>query len=105
MSHLPNIGRRGLLLGLSALAATRNARLAVAAPPVLGQAGDRRLVVVIQRGAMDGLAALAPYGDARYRELRGPLALPEPGQEDGLLDCGGFFGLAPQLQNFRKSVV
>lgn len=102
MSHLPNIGRRGLLLGLSALAATRNARLAVAAPPVMGQAGDRRLVVVIQRGAMDGLAALAPYGDAQYRELRGPLALPEPGQEDGLLDCGGFFGLAPQLQNFHR---
>lgn len=101
MSHLPNIGRRGLLLGLTALAATRNARLAVAAPPTIGQPADRRLVVVIQRGAMDGLAALAPYGDAQYRELRGPLALPEPGRDDGLLDCGGFFGLAPQLQNFH----
>lgn len=102
MSHLPRIGRRGLLLGLTALAATRQARLAVAAPPALAMPDDRRLVVVIQRGAMDGLAALAPYGDANYRSLRGPLALAEPGRENGLLDCGGFFGLAPELRNFHR---
>jgi uncharacterized protein (DUF1501 family) len=96
MSHLPRIGRRGLLLGLSAVAATADARLAFAATPAAAR-GDRRLVVVVLRGAMDGMAALAPYGDPDYRALRGPIALPEPGGENGLLDCGGFFGLNPRL--------
>lgn len=101
-SHLPRIGRRGLLLGLTAMAATANARLAFAETPLVPTATDNRLVVVILRGAMDGMAALAPYGDARYRELRGPIALAEPGQDGGLLDCGGFFGLNPRLENFHR---
>lgn len=102
MSHLPKIGRRGLLLGLTALAATANARLAFAETPAIATEGDNRLVVVILRGAMDGMAALAPYGDPNYRGLRGSIALAEPGQEGGLLDCGGFFGLNPALANFHR---
>ncbi|MDQ1081919.1 DUF1501 domain-containing protein [Pseudoroseomonas cervicalis] len=98
MSHLPPIGRRGLLLGLAALAATRHARLAVAATPAPGlPAPEARLVVMLLRGAMDGMTALAPYGDASYASARGGIALPEPGQEGGVLDCGGFFGLHPRL--------
>ncbi|GAV34704.1 hypothetical protein ROTAS13_02374 [Roseomonas sp. TAS13] len=97
MSHLPSIGRRGLLLGLAATAVAAQSRLAFAAMPAGALPGENRLVVVILRGAMDGMAALAPYGDANYRALRGSLALPEPGQEGGLLDCGGFFGLNPSL--------
>ncbi|UPG73942.1 DUF1501 domain-containing protein [Roseomonas gilardii subsp. gilardii] len=97
MSHLPPIGRRGLLLGLAATAVAARSRLAFAAMPAGVLPGENRLVVVILRGAMDGMAALAPYGDANYRALRGSLAMPEPGQEGGLLDCGGFFGLNPNL--------
>src|SRR5581483_3038749 len=37
--------------------------------------GDRRLVVVLLRGALDGLAAVPPLGDPRYAEKRGSLAL------------------------------
>ncbi|HYM03861.1 MAG TPA: DUF1501 domain-containing protein [Stellaceae bacterium] len=37
--------------------------------------GDRRLVVVLMRGALDGLAAVAPLADPRYAEKRGMLAL------------------------------
>jgi uncharacterized protein (DUF1501 family) len=37
--------------------------------------GDRRLVVVLLRGAMDGLAAVPPIGDARYAEKRGGMAI------------------------------
>ena len=104
--HLPRLGRRGLLLGLTALAVTANARLAFADTPAVGHVPGttrppQRLVVVILRGAMDGMAALAPYGDASYRELRGSIALPEPGQENGLLDCGGFFGLNPRLASLH----
>ncbi|WP_291296135.1 DUF1501 domain-containing protein [Elioraea sp.] len=85
------IARRSLLLGLSA-AATLGGRAAFATTP-----GENRLVVIILRGALDGLAAVAPYGDAEYRSLRGPLAMPEPGQEGGALDLGGRFGLSPAM--------
>jgi uncharacterized protein (DUF1501 family) len=98
-AHLPPIGRRGLLLGLSALATLGGARLAVAqnGPPPGGR-GERRLVVIVLRGAMDGLHAVVPYGDADYAGLRGALALPEPGREGGVHDLGGFFGLHPALR-------
>ena len=59
---------------------------------------DARLVVVILRGAADGLAVAAPYGDGNYRKVRGELALPSPGQEGGLLKLDGLFGLHPSLR-------
>lgn len=102
MSHLPRIGRRGLLLGLTAMAATANARLAIAGSTTAQGKPENRLIVVLLRGAMDGMAVLAPYGDPDYRALRGAIALPEPGQENGLLDCGGFFGLHPRLVNLHR---
>ncbi|MFT8245684.1 DUF1501 domain-containing protein [Roseomonas sp. BN140053] len=98
MPHLPRIGRRGLLLGLTSLAMAGNARLAFGD----GVAGEARLVVVLLRGAMDGLAVVQAYGEPNWLELRGPLALPEPGQEGGLLDLGGRFGLHPKLANMHR---
>ncbi len=59
---------------------------------------DARFVLVILRGAADGLAIAAPYGDPHYASLRGELALAKPGQKDGLLDLDGFFGLHPRLE-------
>ncbi|NKE48664.1 DUF1501 domain-containing protein [Roseomonas frigidaquae] len=98
------IGRRGLLLGLGASFAAGRSRLAFGQAP-----GDRRLVVVLLRGALDGLYAVQPYGDPGLAALRGPLALPEPGQESAqepgaeerLLDLGGMFGLHPALANLH----
>jgi len=53
---------------------------------------------VILRGAMDGLAAVAPYGDAAYRSARGRLAIDPPGSGDtGLLPLVDGFGLNPRL--------
>lgn len=56
--------------------------------------GDKRLVVVIQRGAMDGMAVVVPHGDPGWHALRG--AAPE-----GLLDLGGFYGLHPALSGLH----
>lgn len=98
-AHLPPIGRRGLLLGLSALATLGGARLAVAQP---AGRGERRLVVIVLRGAMDGLHAVVPYGDPDYAGLRAGLALPEPGREGGVHDLGGFFGLHPALRGMAE---
>jgi uncharacterized protein (DUF1501 family) len=89
-------GRRGLLLGLGATLALGHARLAFGQAP-----GERRFVVIILRGALDGLYAVQPYGDAGLAELRRPLVLPEPGQEGGLLDLGGQFGLHPGFANLH----
>ncbi|OYQ33359.1 hypothetical protein CHU95_13085 [Niveispirillum lacus] len=58
---------------------------------------DRRLVLIVLRGAMDGLGAVIPYADPDYRPARGALALAEPGQEGGVLDLDGRFGLHPVL--------
>lgn len=91
--HLPaRLGRRATLLGLAGAVTLGRTALALAAAP-----GERRLVVVILRGALDGLSAVAPYGDARLAGLRKPLMAPPPGAEGGLLDLGGFYGLHPAL--------
>lgn len=59
---------------------------------------DRRMVLVILRGGLDGLAAVPPYGDPGYREARGALALPEPAADGGVLDLDGRFALHPALK-------
>lgn len=96
MAHLP-IARRGVILGLSAALVAGRHAVALADAP-----GERRLVVVVLRGALDGLSAVAPYGDPRLAELRGALALPEPGREGGLLDLGGHFGLHPAMPELHR---
>lgn len=56
--------------------------------------GENRLVVIILRGAMDGLDVFQPYGDPELRKLRRNLSL---GPDDGALDLDGFFALHPNL--------
>ncbi len=60
-------------------------------------AGDQRIIIVILRGALDGLAAVAPYGDRDYATARGGLAFAPPGNDEGLIDLDGFYGLNPAL--------
>jgi len=63
---------------------------------------DARFVLVILRGAADGLAIAAPYGDGNYRRIRGELALPAPGDSGGLNKLDGLFGLHPSLPNIYE---
>jgi uncharacterized protein (DUF1501 family) len=60
--------------------------------------GEQRLVVVILRGALDGLAAVPPYGDPDYAGLHRELAIAPPGAVDGALGLDVTFGLHPELQ-------
>lgn len=62
--------------------------------------GDHRLVVVILRGAMDGLDVLRPYGDGAYAGLRPTLAQPQSGVvlTDFHTMHQGLVGLAPLWQ-------
>ncbi len=84
--------RRATLLGLATAATLGKMSVAFGAA-----ATDRRLVVVLLRGALDGMAAVVPYGDRDLTGLRGGLVPKQPGQPDGLLDLGGFYGLHPAL--------
>ena len=59
--------------------------------------GDRRLVVVLLRGAMDGLAAVPPVGDRLYAEKRGSIALQPPGAAGGAIALDKYFALNPGL--------
>jgi uncharacterized protein (DUF1501 family) len=89
----------GLLAGAAA-AELVGARLALAAG---NGSTDNRLVLVILRGALDGLSAVPPLGDPDYARLRGALALGKPGSEGGALALDGTFGLHPALAFMAES--
>jgi uncharacterized protein (DUF1501 family) len=82
--------RRSFLTGAAALAALASARAAFATVPT-----DRRFVLVLLRGGLDGLHALPPHGDRDYRRRRPTLAL----SPDPALDLDGYFGLHPALSD------
>src|ERR1039457_4596863 len=57
----------------------------------------RRLVVVFQRGAADGLNIVVPYKEKNYYSMRPSIAIPE----NQVIDLDGFFGLHPSLAAFK----
>jgi uncharacterized protein (DUF1501 family) len=92
------IDRRRILggLGLAGAIAT-GPRFAFAAEPT-----DKRLVVVLLRGAMDGLSAVPAYGDPDFERARNGLAIARPGQADGALSLDDMFGLHPSLPGLHE---
>ncbi|MFN2482200.1 MAG: DUF1501 domain-containing protein [Pyrinomonadaceae bacterium] len=67
-----------------------------------GAASGRRktLVAIFQRGAVDGLNMVVPYGEKNYYAFRPSLAVPQPGKAaagESVVDLDGFFGLHPAL--------
>jgi uncharacterized protein (DUF1501 family) len=93
-----NMQRRRFLLGAGALAAS-----AVMPEVVFAHTGgSARLVVVILRGALDGLAAVPPYGDPDYASLHRELAIAAPGGADGALALNNTFGLHPALSYLHE---
>jgi uncharacterized protein (DUF1501 family) len=93
----PSISRRALLIGAGVLAAWAHLpRFALAAG-----GRDPRLVVIILRGALDGLSAVGPIGDPDYAALHGDLALRLDG-EHAALPLDSFFALNPAMPNFAR---
>lgn len=69
---------------------------------VLGNAtGGRRktLIAIFQRGAVDGLNMVVPYGERAYYDLRPSIAIPKPanGNAEAAINLDGFFGLHPAM--------
>jgi len=92
--HSPT--RRQLLLGSGVLFAWAHMpRLALA------EGRDPRLLVVVLRGALDGLAAVAPVGDPDWVRLRGDNALTADGATP-TLPLDNFFALNPAMPNLHR---
>lgn len=87
--------RHFLQLGLAGASLLPLSRTAWA---IQGQAPtQRKLIVIMLRGAVDGLSVLVPHGEAEYYHARDSIALARPGTEGGALDLDGYFGLHPAL--------
>ena len=62
---------------------------------------DPRLVVIVLRGALDGLSAVGPLGDPDYADLHRELALQRDGAQSAL-PLDGFFGLNPAMKALAR---
>src|SRR5579871_1762625 len=72
-------------------------RAALAATEPLRRDG-RRLVVVFQRGAVDGLNMVVPYQERNYYAMRPTIAIPQ----QKVIDLDGFFGLHPAMGSMQS---
>src|SRR6201996_1754979 len=83
------------LVGTSAVPAFL--RQSVLAQSTSAQAQGKKLVVIFQRGAADGLNIVVPHAETNYYRLRPTIAIPQ----DHLIELDGFFGLHPAMQSFK----
>src|SRR5580700_5808549 len=87
--------RRRDLLGLSAGAAMLP--LGGSAWAAASDGGPKRLVVVMLRGAVDGLNVVVPYGEEAYYTARPTIAIAKPGTDNGGVALDDHFALHPAL--------
>jgi uncharacterized protein (DUF1501 family) len=62
-----------------------------------GDGGPQRLIVILLRGAVDGLNVVVPYAEEAYYRERRSIAIAPPGKPDGALPLDQHFGLHPAL--------
>jgi uncharacterized protein (DUF1501 family) len=97
LCEIPSPSRRALLAATSGL-------FAWAYLPKFARAADGRdprLVVIILRGALDGLSAVAPVGDPDYAGLHGQIALSLAGDRPAI-PLDSFFALNPAMPVFAR---
>src|SRR3954470_2460157 len=64
--------------------------------------GKKRLVVLFQRGAADGLNIVVPHGEQAYYSMRPTIAIPRPSRSQlSAIDLDGFFGLHPSMDALK----
>src|SRR5947209_4155089 len=67
-----------------------------------GGSGNKRLVVIFQRGAADGLNIVVPHGEPLYYRMRPTIGIPQPNRgRASAIDLDGYFGLHPSLSAFK----
>ena len=62
-----------------------------------GLTGKKRLVVIFQRGAADGLNIVVPHGERAYYSMRPTIAI----RQNEVVDLDGFFGLHPAMNSLK----
>ncbi len=73
------------------------------AAAVDGRYGKKKvLVTIFQRGAVDGLNMVVPYGDSEYYNVRSSIAIPRPDKTNGAINLDGFFGLHPNMKPLER---
>lgn len=97
LCETPSLSRRALLGSAGALFAWAYM------PKFAFAAGNRdaRFITIVLRGALDGLSAVAPFGDTDYASLHGSLALALEGKAPAI-PLDGFFLLNPAMPNFAR---
>jgi uncharacterized protein (DUF1501 family) len=66
-----------------------------------GAARRKILITIFQRGAVDGLNMIVPFGERDYYASRPSIAVPKPNGTDGAVDLDGFFGLHPRMASLK----
>jgi uncharacterized protein (DUF1501 family) len=62
----------------------------------------KTLIAIFQRGAVDGLNVVVPFGEHTYYDQRPGIAIPKPdGGAEAAINLDGFFGLHPSLAAFK----
>lgn len=75
---------------------------AVYAAEAVAGSSSKRLVVLFQRGAADGLNIVVPHGEDAYYAMRPTIAIPRPRNgANSAIDLDGFFGLHPSMSAFK----
>src|SRR5579871_224288 len=96
-----NVSRRYFLkgggvamLGMASLPSFLQRAVAATISP-----NKKKMVVLFQRGAMDGLNVVVPFAEPNYYRIRPTIAIPQPssGGAESAIDLDGFFGLHPSL--------
>ena len=76
-------------------------QFAAAQTAAKGYGKKKVLVTIFQRGAVDGLNMVVPFGDDSYYSLRPTIAIPSPKKANGAIDLDGHFGLHPSMKPFE----
>lgn len=98
MSRRVLLRNGGLALVSLGFAPSFLARTAAAA----GTARRKLLIAIFQRGAVDGLNMVVPFGERTYYAVRPSIAIPRPASGDqSAVDLDGFFALHPRLAPFK----
>lgn len=98
----PAITRRGFMKG-GALALVGTSAIpsfltrSVMAEATTAAANNKKLVVLFQRGAADGLNIVVPYRERNYYAMRPSIAI----KQNEVLDLDGFFGLHPAMASMK----
>src|ERR1700681_1441131 len=67
-----------------------------------GSGRAKQLIAIFQRGAVDGLSVIVPFGEPEYYRARPSIAIPRPNSgENAAIDLDGFFGFNPRLQALK----